>query len=347
MAQQTSPQQTIRLEVRLYYDDGRQFTTVEGTPGVNSSTRGVGGEAAKIEASEAMQIRVQLQDGFGGVVDDRNPERDGRVVFNIRAPARSTARGMQATPSFRLRVFGPNIDEVMLEGIDPAHGERIVHVSLHRKKGENQPMAAPESLTTVSLARLQAPPKASKELEKGNNALKAGDLDSAARHFQSAIDIYPDYDQAYNNLGVVWIQKGTTEKARRAFERAVAINDRFARAYTNLAKLALMRQDHAEAEAFLRRSLQNEPQNPEALMLAAQSALFTGKLDDAINDVRILHTLPHGKYAFGHFIAARACEARSRNAEAAIEYELFLKEAPDSPNAPRARSALKRLKSLP
>jgi hypothetical protein len=347
LMRQASAQQTVRLEVRLSYDDSKQFTAVNGTPGVQANTRAGGGETPVSDATAAMQIWVQLQDGFGGVVEDRNPDRDGRVFFVIQVPAREPRRQLQSSPIFRLRVYGPAIDEVILEGVDPIHGEHRVHIALHRKEDENQPKGGSASRTTVSLARLQVPPKAGKELEKGNRALKDGDLDSAVRHFQAAIEACPDYDQAYNNLGVVLMQKGRADDARRAFEKAVAVNDHFARAYTNLGKLALVQDNNTEADGFLRKSLQYEPLNPEALMLAAETALFTGKLDDAITDARVLHTLPHEKYAFGYFIAGRAYEAQAKNAEAAAEYDVFLKEEPNSPNAARAKAALERLMARP
>lgn len=344
----SSAQQTIRLEVRLSYDDTRQLTAVEGTAGVSASTRTGGGQTPARGAATEMQMQVQLQDGFGRVVEERHSGQDGRVFFDIFVPAPDPRRELQSTPIYRLRVSGPAIDEVIMEGVDPIHGERVVHISLHRKEDKSQPEArASAGRPTVSLRQLQVPPKAGRELEKGNRALKDGDLDAAERHFNAAIKAFPDYDQAYNNLGVVLIQKGSTEEARRAFEKAIAVNDRFARAFTNLGKLALMQQNHAEADGFLRRSLENDPRNPEALMLAAEAALFIGKLDDAINDVLILHTLPHEKYALGHFIAGRAYEAQAKPAEASAEYQLFLNEEPDSPNAARAREALRRLKAQP
>ena len=258
-------------------------------------------------------IRVQLQDDTGNLVSERSPDQNGRVTFNVQA------RGRSPSVTFRVRVIGPDTEEAIVDGVDVFRGERALDVTLRRKDSstESKVAAGPSSDALVSLNRLQVPDNARKELDKGNDALQQGNLAGAEPHFRKAIDLFPSYDQAYNNLGVVLASTGRAEQARQAFDKAIALNDKFARAYVNLGRLDIQEKRYEEADASLHKSLQADPRNAEAFMLAAEAAFFTNHMDDAVSDVRQMHKLPHPEFGFGHLVAARALEALNRPVEAA------------------------------
>ena len=53
----------------------------------------------------------------------------------------------------------------------------------------------------------------------------------------------------------------------------------------------------------------------------------------------------HKQFAISHLIVAQALTGKGKDDEIAKEYEEYLKEAPDSPLAPRVKDALAKLKS--
>jgi len=56
-------------------------------------------------------------------------------------------------------------------------------------------------------------------------------------------------------------------------------------------------------------------------------------------------SLPNAKqFAISHLIVAQALSGKAPDDEIAKEYEAYLKEAPDSPLAPRVRDELAKLK---
>jgi Tfp pilus assembly protein PilF len=296
------------------------------------------GSPLRLKKTEAIQIHVQVMDESGGTPKEGIPNEDGELNFSVRATWQ-TRTGL--TPVvYRLRVVSSDYEEAMVYNVVPAQGDRIVTIALKSKGDSNNPQMKAASGSMVSLGRLRVPQKAAKQLDHGNEALQKNDLAKAGESFRKAIELYPGYDQAYNNLGVVLMQQGDVEGARRNWQKAVALNEHFARAYANLGRLALQEKKYADADSFLRNSLQNDPENPEALFSAAEAEAVIGHFDDAAARVRLLHTLPHEKYALAHYVAAQALQLQNKAAAAIVEYKLFLKEAPDSPQAAHARQAM-------
>lgn len=193
---------------------------------------------------------------------------------------------------------------------------------------------------------LKVPEKARKEFDLGMKAMQANDLAEAQKHLEKAIADYPEYARAYNALGVVYIRSGQADKGREAFEKAVALDNNNAEALINLAKIRLREKNKAEAEKLLTRATLAAPANPEALTLLASVQFAEDKYEEAAATASKVHAIEdHEKYyAVAHYIAAQSYERLHQDAEAIAEYTIFLKEAPGSPLAEKARAALKSLR---
>ncbi len=196
----------------------------------------------------------------------------------------------------------------------------------------------------VSAGELNVPDKARKELEKGNEAMQRERLDEAQQRFKKAITLYPQYASAYNNLGVLYMKAGDQKAGREAFEKAVSLNQQYPRAYINLARLFIAENNFREAENLLKKSLALEPTNPESLTLLARAQLTLGKLEEALQNARKVHSVPHPQEAVAHIIAARVLQSRHQQDEALAEYEQYLKESPDGPTSAKVRETLLQMK---
>ena len=278
-------------------------------------------------------LTVQLMDGFGSIEAEKLTNQEGMAQFQ-------TVTGIH-----RLRVTGPGIVEynsrLEIEDVETRRME-IVRV---RPKPDAAPMGPPGE-GTIPVVRLKVPDKARKEFNKGMHALEHKDWAEAKKRFESAIALYPDYDLAYNGLGAAAMGLEDVEGGRRAFEKAINLNQNYSGAYRNLARILFAERKYAEAENALTKSLEGEPLNTWALTYLAYAQLLTHKFDQAIISARKVHTLPHEGFANAHFIAARALEATRRSEQALAEYQLYLKEDPNGPNAARAREAVTRIAGL-
>ncbi|HUQ50114.1 MAG TPA: tetratricopeptide repeat protein [Terriglobales bacterium] len=327
----------VDMQVMLSFEDGSTLRDIN--TGQNAANRA--GQERDVanpnqhsrDVSTNLQIRVQLQDSFGTNVEEKSPNSEGKVTFQVRNGS-----------SYRLRVTGAQIEESFVERVEPANGDRMLSVVLRRKS--NGTSVQPSSTNTIPAVRLNVPPRALSELEKGTRALSDQSWKAARSSFEKAIEIYPSYDLAYNNLGVVLMELGETAKGRQAFEKAVELNGSFPRALINLAKIELAEKRFAQAYLLLQKAASTEPLNPQAWFLSTQAALYAEDPDAAIASAQRLHSLEHASYAVAHYLAGKAFEARDLKDQALQEYETFIKEAPQDPNVPLAQKQIQRLKSI-
>ena len=288
------------------------------------------------DLEKAANVTVELMDavGFSGAMDRKLSDNDGTVIFR-------TLDGVH-----RIRITGPNIQtyegELEITRSETSHVERI---RVHRAQGGREVGESPPG-GLVPAVRLRIPAPARKAFEKGTEAMRQQLWQKSRASFETAIREYPQYDMAYNGLGVVQIQLNDVEAARQAFSKAIELNPDFAGANRNLARILLMEHKNGEALPLLKRSLTAEPENAWALTNAANSELLVHDFSDALLYARKAHSVPHEGFASVHIVAARALEATQRPTEALAEYRLYLDEDPSGPDATRAREAIARITSL-
>lgn len=285
--------------------------------------------------SKVRDATVELMDAVGGSSSlHKFTDQDGRVEF-------STFTGYH-----RIRITGPEI--YPYEGdfeIMPSEPFHIENIRVHRKPDAQAPVA--EGKNSVPMIRLKIPDKARKQFEEGSRAMEQQRWPESRKHFQAAVELYADYDLAYNGLGVACSQLHDMPAARQAFLKAVALNDKFAGAERNLARFMLSDHNYEEAASLLNRSLAVESKNAWALTNAAYAELELKKYKEAAEHALQVHALPHEGLANAHVIGAYALDALGRQPEAVLQWKLYLKEDPKGPNATRAQEELRRATKSP
>jgi Tfp pilus assembly protein PilF len=276
-------------------------------------------------------ISVQLVSNSGGVAAQTFSNSQGDATFAAVNPG-----------SYTLRISGPSVVDTTSENIYIDRNQSLATQWVHvqpREEAKTETSKEP----MVSAADLNAPDKAKKEFGKGNEAFVANDFKKAQSHYQKAVEIYPRYATAYNNLGAVYMHLQDPAHAREAFEKAVEISPLSASSNANLARLNIQDKKFADAVPLLERALTSAPKDPEFMMLMAHVQLETGHVDQALSFAHKVNAAENPKFAAAHLIAARAYEVENKPEDARTEYELFLKQAPDAPQIPYVRQALSRL----
>lgn len=77
--------------------------------------------------------------------------------------------------------------------------------------------------------------QARKYRDEGLKAQDIGDLDTAMKLYQKAIEVDPLYAVAYNDLGVIYEAKAMLDRAEESYLKAVRIDPYYLSTYTNLA----------------------------------------------------------------------------------------------------------------
>ncbi len=109
----------------------------------------------------------------------------------------------------------------------------------------------------------------------GDRYYLEGDLSGAVREYRLGLRLAPDSVNLLNSLGVALVEMGRRSEAREMFERAAAVAPEDFMAHYNLALMEVMAGNVAAAVAGLRRCLEIEPENSEAVLQLA--ALLIGE----------------------------------------------------------------------
>ncbi|HEY4283844.1 MAG TPA: tetratricopeptide repeat protein [Chthoniobacterales bacterium] len=134
----------------------------------------------------------------------------------------------------------------------------------------------------------------------GNAFARKGDLNSAATHYQKAVELNPVYSDAGSNLAAVLFTKGDIPAAIAAYEKVISIPPEDALSHQRLASLLLRADRATEAIAHYRRALELDPQSWEALrglawILATASDPTVKNGSESFSLARRANDLTHGK----------------------------------------------------
>lgn len=287
------------------------------------------------DQSAGDRIRIELVNEQGVQVGETFTNSEGRASFHL------NASGAYQLKASGIPIEGTVTETVRIEDMDKS---RTVFVRVKPKVDSTTVSSSTGKTPPVtSAAELRIPNEAQKAFHKGMDAWERKDFEKAAQYFQKATELYPAYDTAYNNLGVMYYQTNQMEKAREAFEKSVALNDKNADADRNLARILIHDGNYERANQLLKKSLVVEPLNPVTLTLLCVSDIESGDLDGALAAARKAHQLPHEGYPVVHYVAGRVLEQQGKPKEAFAEYQMYLQESPNGAEASQVRSALARL----
>lgn len=201
------------------------------------------------------------------------------------------------------------------------------------------PSHLPRSEATVSIRDLRIPPKAAKELQRSQNAMRSGDIRSSARHLERALEIYPQSLEVHNNLGARYIELQEYEKAAAEFQKAIDIDPRVSQPFNNLSVALFLQLRYSDAEAAARRALELDPHNPTVrYMLGAILATEKRNLDEAMQLLRQTER----EFPDARLLLAQILERRGAVEEAEQELRDYL-AVPDVEKKQNVERWLKRL----
>jgi tetratricopeptide (TPR) repeat protein len=115
----------------------------------------------------------------------------------------------------------------------------------------------------------------------GNALERKGDVQGAAREYEEALRIYPNYFEARANLGGAWAQLGRLDAAEQELSRALAMDPAHAESHNNLGNVYNQRGQLERAAAEFRAALLVEPDLVEAHNNLGITLASMGKLRQA------------------------------------------------------------------
>ena len=144
--------------------------------------------------------------------------------------------------------------ETVSQQVDLFNEELGLRIDLRKATNAGTPDKGPN---TVSVRELSIPRKARDHMEKGLALLYGkSDYQGSLKPFQDAIQAYPNYYEAYAQMGVAYMKLADTANSEKAFQKSAQLShEHYQEAYLGLAELALDGQRFADAETFARKAV--------------------------------------------------------------------------------------------
>jgi Flp pilus assembly protein TadD len=156
----------------------------------------------------------------------------------------------------------------------------VYYITIHLKPLSSLP-TPPAKLVDLAEFDGLVPAEARRAYEAAIQSYNQGKREEAIRGHERALEIYPKYFRALNDLGVIYMKMGRLDDAARVFERASKIAPRVYHPRLNLGIILTRRGKYKEAAALLD-SLYRENQSISEVRIALADVLIAlNRLDEA------------------------------------------------------------------
>jgi cytochrome c-type biogenesis protein CcmH/NrfG len=265
-------------------------------------------------------------------------------------PLRQAWRVVGSTVCFKNLL--PGIYRVYLSGkggrqscesvdLTPAPGEKSLEFA---KKFQVPASAAPvPGHYQVNVGSLAIPEEALQEMQSSKKAQLGGDEDGMVLHLKRAIEIYPDYADAWNNLGAHYHMIGDYELSIRSFTRVTELNPDSYVGWMNLGSSLLATGRFKEALEAGEKALRLRPDDAIANSQLGLSHYYLYHYRDAKKYFKRVLDLDPAFASSPHLFLAQIAMGENSLKEAAEYLRGFLAYHPNAPNAPEVKQMLKAL----
>ncbi len=281
---------------------------------------------------------------FGATVNSTYTDNEGRFAFTNLA-------GNPYHVIIQEKDYLP-VDEAVV--IDPTTPVRRVNLRLTpRETPEKDSLSSAQDtitggnpyLTNSAGVQKLYPTDALKEFKEGVKADQKHKVENAITHYQKVIALAPDFYQARNNLGTLYLGKTDYTAAGAQFKRVIEINPTDAKAYFNLGNVYLLTRQFEDAERLVEQGLGRQPE--VALGHFLRGSLYARKGDAPRAETSLRRSLElDPKMAQAHLALVNLFLQEGKNEAAIAELKTFLKEFPEHNFAPKARNVLKGLEKV-
>jgi tetratricopeptide (TPR) repeat protein len=217
----------------------------------------------------------------------------------------------------------------------------VVTIAL-KEKGD----AASSSNAAVSISELDPniPSSAKKEFEKASKLAAEKNGAEAIFHFRKAIELYPRFVMAYNDLGTQLLASGKLDEAAEALSKAVALDSKAFNPALNLGIVLVLQHKFAEAATILAMATSLEPNSPSARLYAGLAAAGLGDFGTAEKELKTAHELGGTRFATALYHLGNLYLSKGDKESALTSFQLYLREVPDAANGEQVRKTIAMLR---
>jgi Tfp pilus assembly protein PilF len=274
-------------------------------------------------------------------------EGESQPASSVRVDVR-TLTGAEVATTYtdsggRFHIAGPQTDGYVVTIVEPGYEpveqrvERtgtIAGIVLVLKKTRT---FLPTHANTVSVHELKVPGKARSAFEKGLESLAKKDPQASLAHFKEATNAYPDYYEAFYQIGLVSMELRRGPEAEQALQRAIDLSGGgYAEPQFALGALLCEREAWTDAERVVRRAIDVDPNSWKGYFFLGQALFGENRLDDAEKQAKE-SLLRKSDAASAYILLANVHIRRHEYVMALNELDKYLALKPTGPTAAQAR----------
>ena len=214
--------------------------------------------------------------------------------------------------------------------VDTGQMAFVVPVSLQADSEDAQP---------VNTGTLLAP-KARKEMEKGDAALKAGKFAEAEEHLKIAYKLAPGDPDINYMLGYASMGLKRYDDAQKYLLAAISLKPQYGLALLALGRLHLQMGDPESAAESLEQAISFDSSNWRAHWLLAEAYLREKNYEQAAHEAGLAVRVGNGAGEGAQLILGQALAALGRSADAITALKAYLAASPNDPSASTIESAI-------
>jgi Tfp pilus assembly protein PilF len=287
----------------------------------------VSGQVRSADNKTIENAMVRIETHSGALVDQGTTDSMGRFRFTR---LRSGQYRVSATS-------GTLISPPQLADLSRASPR--IHL-LFQLVAEQPTFASPAKVGVID-ARVPVPAKAA--FDKAQAALVEKKPDAAISHFKKAIEIYPQFYDAHLSLGQLFMESSQWENAEESLRRAVTINPKAVRAMASLGEVYRRQRKYEQGVKLLVEAVKIDNNSWESNFTLGR---IYWELKDIVNAgkyvARTIELQPD--LAEAHLLAGNIFMRAGLPANALIEYQEYLRLAPNGEFAEQTQTLIAKLK---
>ncbi len=198
---------------------------------------------------------------------------------------------------------------------------------------------------TVSLRELSIPDAARSAYAQAQSSLNKQEVTEAIKHLQRAVEEYPKFAAAWNNLGTIAYHAAQYEDAEQYFRKALDSDASQYAPLVNLGGVLLNLKKPKEALEFNRRAIHERPDDALANSQLGMSYYWLEDYTAALKYLKLAKELDPVHFSRPQLMLAQIYVRRGERENAVAELEDYIKRHPDGPEVPAIRKQIETVKT--
>jgi Tfp pilus assembly protein PilF len=242
----------------------------------------------------------------------------------------------QTQPGGKCRFIPPTTGSYIVKVKEPGYKPSSSRVDI---------ISTPKGYVSLTLTPIPGEaPAARKEFDAAQKALDAKDMDVGIAHLKKAIELYPNFPQAYATMGAAYLEQKKFKEAQEALEKATQLDPKAAGAYIELGATLNQLKDYPGAVAALTKGLELNPDVPAGDYELAKAYMAQQQWQNAEPYLRkTLAAQPD--MAGAHVMLGNVLLKKGDGPGALTEFQTYLKLDPNGPMAAGVRDVIPKIEA--